>query len=228
MAVGHAQCLVARRAASTGQRAATRPTSISTGMPRIERCAARSCCRSSASRCARRSPRARSRSIARAGRIASRATSSSAFRSPARCGEIERSRRDAARRGRLNALLSRQHYRLAWWRVANDEINWRRFFDINELAGLRMEHAAVFEDVACADLPALCRRPDRRRARRPRRRPCRSGRLLPRLRAALDALAPSGPHRAARRAYLVVEKILLRGETLPATGNATAPAAMTS
>ena len=31
--------------------------------------------------------------------------------------------------------------------VANDEINWRRFFDINELAGLRMEHPACFEDV---------------------------------------------------------------------------------
>ena len=45
------------------------------------------------------------------------------------------------------ALLARQHYRLAWWRIANDEINWRRFFDINELAGLRMEHAPAFEDV---------------------------------------------------------------------------------
>ena len=38
-------------------------------------------------------------------------------------------------RARLHALLERQHYRLAWWRTANDEINWRRFFDINELAG---------------------------------------------------------------------------------------------
>src|SRR5882724_3347441 len=47
----------------------------------------------------------------------------------------------------LEALLSRQHYRLAWWRAANDEINWRRFFDINELAGLRMEHPPAFEDV---------------------------------------------------------------------------------
>ena len=32
-----------------------------------------------------------------------------------------------------------------FWRVAVDEINYRRFFDINELAGLRMEHAEVFE-----------------------------------------------------------------------------------
>src|SRR5262249_33975679 len=48
-------------------------------------------------------------------------------------------------RARLAALLERQHYRLAYWRVANDEINWRRFFDINELIGVRVEHHDVFE-----------------------------------------------------------------------------------
>ncbi len=48
-------------------------------------------------------------------------------------------------RGRLHRLLERQHYRLAWWRAAADEINWRRFFDINGLAGLRIERAEVFE-----------------------------------------------------------------------------------
>ena len=46
----------------------------------------------------------------------------------------------------LEAVLARQHYRLAWWRVANDEINWRRFFDINELVGLRMENSEAFEE----------------------------------------------------------------------------------
>ena len=46
---------------------------------------------------------------------------------------------------RLTRLLARQHYRLAWWRVANDEINWRRFFNINELIGVRVEHHDVFE-----------------------------------------------------------------------------------
>jgi malto-oligosyltrehalose synthase len=45
----------------------------------------------------------------------------------------------------LHRLLERQHYRLAYWRVAADEINYRRFFDINELAGVRMELAEVFE-----------------------------------------------------------------------------------
>lgn len=46
---------------------------------------------------------------------------------------------------RLHALLECQHYRLASWRTAADDINWRRFFDINELGGLRVERAAVFE-----------------------------------------------------------------------------------
>src|SRR4051794_17530644 len=45
----------------------------------------------------------------------------------------------------LHRLLERQHYRLAWWRAAADEINWRRFFDVNGLAGLRQEVPEVFE-----------------------------------------------------------------------------------
>ncbi|HXV31964.1 MAG TPA: alpha-amylase family glycosyl hydrolase, partial [Sinorhizobium sp.] len=45
----------------------------------------------------------------------------------------------------LHRLLEQQAYRLAFWRVAADEINYRRFFDINELAGIRMEEPAVFE-----------------------------------------------------------------------------------
>ncbi|MBI4265989.1 MAG: malto-oligosyltrehalose synthase [Acidobacteria bacterium] len=46
---------------------------------------------------------------------------------------------------RLDALLSAQPYRLAYWRVAAEEINYRRFFDINELAAIRMEDPAVFD-----------------------------------------------------------------------------------
>ena len=41
----------------------------------------------------------------------------------------------------LHRLLERQHYRLAYWRLAVSGINYRRFFDINELAGLRVEDA---------------------------------------------------------------------------------------
>jgi (1->4)-alpha-D-glucan 1-alpha-D-glucosylmutase len=44
----------------------------------------------------------------------------------------------------LDALLSEQTYRLADWRVAGDEVNYRRFFDINHLAAIRMERAEVF------------------------------------------------------------------------------------
>lgn len=46
---------------------------------------------------------------------------------------------------RLHALLEDQVYRLAHWRTAFDEINYRRFFDVNDLGALRMEDPQVFE-----------------------------------------------------------------------------------
>ena len=48
---------------------------------------------------------------------------------------------------RLHQLLEAQAYRLAHWRVAGDEINYRRFFDINDLAALRMEYPPAFDAV---------------------------------------------------------------------------------
>ena len=45
----------------------------------------------------------------------------------------------------MHELIKAQAYRLAYWRVAADDINYRRFFDINELAALRMEREEVFE-----------------------------------------------------------------------------------
>ncbi len=45
----------------------------------------------------------------------------------------------------LEAFLGLQNYRLCYWRVATEEINYRRFFDINGLAAIRMEDPAVFE-----------------------------------------------------------------------------------
>ena len=119
-------------------------------------------------------------------------------------------------RQRLHRLLERQHYRLAWWRSAGDEINWRRFFDINGLVALRMEDAAVFEAThatllrlyqqglidgmrvdhvdGLADPPGYCRQ----------------------LRARLDELAPQRPADAPKGpAWLVIEKILGAGERLP-------------
>jgi (1->4)-alpha-D-glucan 1-alpha-D-glucosylmutase len=45
----------------------------------------------------------------------------------------------------LHALLESQPYRLSYWRTASHEINYRRFFDVNTLAGLRVEEPEVFE-----------------------------------------------------------------------------------
>ncbi|HEV7299280.1 MAG TPA: malto-oligosyltrehalose synthase [Tepidisphaeraceae bacterium] len=52
---------------------------------------------------------------------------------------------DAASFDRLDALLQHQCFRLAYWKSAPDEINYRRFFDVNDLAALAMERPEVFE-----------------------------------------------------------------------------------
>ena len=46
----------------------------------------------------------------------------------------------------LHELLEKQAYRLAFWRVSGEEINYRRFFDINDLVGLRIENPRVFAE----------------------------------------------------------------------------------
>lgn len=63
---------------------------------------------------------------------------------------LEAYRPNVGHRARLRALhrlLERQHYRVAHWRIAASEINYRRFFDINDLAGLRVEHPGTFAAV---------------------------------------------------------------------------------
>jgi (1->4)-alpha-D-glucan 1-alpha-D-glucosylmutase len=45
----------------------------------------------------------------------------------------------------LAELVVRQWYRLAWWRVADDELNYRRFFDVDTLAAVRVEDPVVFD-----------------------------------------------------------------------------------
>jgi (1->4)-alpha-D-glucan 1-alpha-D-glucosylmutase len=47
----------------------------------------------------------------------------------------------------LHWLLERQHYRVAHWKLAGGEINYRRFFDINSLAGLRVEDIDTFRNI---------------------------------------------------------------------------------
>ena len=118
-------------------------------------------------------------------------------------------------RARLHELLERQHYRLAWWRCAAEEINWRRFFEISDLAGMRVEQPDVRDAVhelvlrlyeeglidgvrvdhvdGLADPAAYCTW----------------------LRGRLDALAASRPAGAPQgRPYIVVEKILAADEAL--------------
>lgn len=108
----------------------------------------------------------------------------------------------------LASLVHRQHYRLAWWRVAGDAINWRRFFDINDLIALRVEDDRVFERVHAKHFELFADglvdgfRVDHVDGLADPRAYCR------RLRRRLTGLS-------SRRAYLVVEKILAPGETLP-------------
>jgi (1->4)-alpha-D-glucan 1-alpha-D-glucosylmutase len=45
----------------------------------------------------------------------------------------------------MDELLESQNYRLAYWKVGSDEINYRRFFDVNDLAAIAMERDDVFE-----------------------------------------------------------------------------------
>jgi (1->4)-alpha-D-glucan 1-alpha-D-glucosylmutase len=53
----------------------------------------------------------------------------------------------AAQTQALHSLMERQHYRLGHWRLASSDINYRRFFDVNTLAGLRVEDAGTFDAI---------------------------------------------------------------------------------
>lgn len=63
------------------------------------------------------------------------------------CGAIEASLvRVNSRPDSLDAMLEPQNYRLSYWRTAERELGYRRFFDINTLVGLRTERPEVFQD----------------------------------------------------------------------------------
>ncbi|MFM0689919.1 malto-oligosyltrehalose synthase [Paraburkholderia strydomiana] len=114
---------------------------------------------------------------------------------------------DPVTRDRLHRLLERQHFRLAWWRTAADEVNWRRFFDISTLAAVRAErpevfeaaHALVFRLYQEGTIDGL--RIDHVDGLAEPREYCQ------RLRQRLTELRDTTP-------YVVVEKILARGEPL--------------
>ncbi|HET7311235.1 MAG TPA: malto-oligosyltrehalose synthase [Mycobacteriales bacterium] len=101
------------------------------------------------------------------------------------------------------ALHAQQHYRLAHWRVANTDLNYRRFFDVTSLIGVRVElpevfdatHARLLDLVRCGDVDGL-------RIDHPDGLADPAGYL--------DRLAASSG-----RMWTVVEKILEHGEVLP-------------
>jgi (1->4)-alpha-D-glucan 1-alpha-D-glucosylmutase len=101
------------------------------------------------------------------------------------------------------ALHARQHYRLAHWRVAHEELNYRRFFDVTSLLGVRVErpevfaatHVRILDLVRAGDVDGL-------RVDHPDGLADPAGYL--------DRLAE-----ASGRVWTVVEKILEPGETLP-------------
>jgi (1->4)-alpha-D-glucan 1-alpha-D-glucosylmutase len=103
----------------------------------------------------------------------------------------------------LTGLLESQHYKLADWRTASTELNWRRFFDISTLIGVRVEEPQVFDATHEVIL-----------------RLCREG-LIDGLRVDHpDGLAdPRGYFRRLAEAtggmWVVAEKILAAGEHLP-------------
>ena len=115
----------------------------------------------------------------------------------------------------LHALLERQHYHLSWCRCAADGINWRRFFEVTDLVGVRVEQDDVFEAThalifrlyteglidgvridhvdGLADPGAYCRK----------------------LRKRMQAMTSQRPaHLSPSRAYIIVEKILAPDEQL--------------
>ncbi|MDY7000434.1 MAG: malto-oligosyltrehalose synthase [Thermodesulfobacteriota bacterium] len=111
---------------------------------------------------------------------------------------------DPASFDRLEKLLQAQNYRLAFWKVGAEEINYRRFFNINDLISLRQERAEVFEATHRYILDLL-------------RRGAFTGLRVDHVDGLYD---PQGYltrlRQAAGQAYLVVEKILERSESLPA------------
>ena len=112
----------------------------------------------------------------------------------------------------LHHLLERQHYRIAHWRLASSDVNYRRFFDVNSLAGLRVEDARTFAAthrlvarlIAEGRLDGL--RLDHIDGLRDPAQYCRRLRRLVRT-ARSNKAAPF---------YLVIEKILGENEKLPA------------
>lgn len=162
-----------------------------------------------------RAPRSQHRQRAAAARQAL----AEALRSPSAAAIVTAAlaRFDAGRDGgmALHGLLERQSYRLCWWRAAADEINYRRFFDINGLAGFRVEVPAAFDAAHGLTLDLWAEglvdglRIDHVDGLADPRAYCRK------LRRAMQARAAERPEGLSREPWILVEKILARHEHLP-------------
>jgi (1->4)-alpha-D-glucan 1-alpha-D-glucosylmutase len=125
----------------------------------------------------------------------------------AEIARVNRPDDDGVRRT-LDAVIAKQCWRAAHFRVAGDDINYRRFFNINDLAGLRIELPEVFEHVHGLVLELV-----RKRVVYGLRIDHIDGLLEPR--AYLERLRAALKRAGVPDCYVVVEKILARGETLP-------------
>ena len=159
---GRAERLVAGRAASRAGQPARAGFSISTGIRTTRCCRARCCCRSWASHTATRWRAARSSSPGRVATGRSRYFDNWFPVRPedaAKLTELGAEAYDAANRGgtRRGSTVSWSASTIGWrsGARANDEINWRRFFDINELVGVRVEKPAVLRSDPCDLVPAV-------------------------------------------------------------------------
>ncbi len=123
-----------------------------------------------------------------------------------------------------------QSYRLASWRVAADEINWRRFFEVTELAGIRVERDEVFDAMHATIFRLYREGVIDCGAGRPRRRPRRPARLLPRAAVVDSKSCQRERPRVALDAAVDRRREDPRGRRGPAraTGRSTARAATTS
>ncbi|HLT99718.1 MAG TPA: malto-oligosyltrehalose synthase [Burkholderiaceae bacterium] len=120
----------------------------------------------------------------------------------------------AGGRARLHELLARQHYQLAWWRQAARAINWRRFFEVSELIGVRVEEDEVFDAVHELPLRLYAEglidglRIDHVDGLAQPLAYCRK------LHEAMETAGRQRPEGLAAKPWIVIEKILAPGETL--------------
>ncbi len=134
--------------------------------------------------------------------------------------EINGRRGDSHSFDRLERLLESQAYRLSYWRVAMDEINYRRFFDINDLAAIRPEdpevfsavHALIFDLVRSGHVSGL--RVDHPDGLFDPEKYFRFVQDACNAQTAAASNGNAGQNGAGKTFYVVAEKILMRNESL--------------